>query len=172
MDIKPIETYYRGCHFRSRIEARWAVFYDYLGLDWRHEPEGYNLNGILYLPDYYIPGIGFIEIKGAEPTKEETRKCELLSNIEKTYLFFGDIPESPADCFDTSSAYWFMNGAQMDCCYHWCICPVCRKVGIQYEGRASRNCDCVDGDKGYNFEDVLLSMAYMKARSARFEHGQ
>lgn len=26
--IKPIETRYKGCRFRSRPEARWAVFFD------------------------------------------------------------------------------------------------------------------------------------------------
>lgn len=25
--IKPIETIYNGYHFRSRLEARWAVFF-------------------------------------------------------------------------------------------------------------------------------------------------
>ena len=27
-DIKAIETYYKGYRFRSRLEARWAVFFD------------------------------------------------------------------------------------------------------------------------------------------------
>lgn len=26
-----VETCYRGCRFRSRLEARWAVFFDHLG---------------------------------------------------------------------------------------------------------------------------------------------
>ena len=39
--IKPIETVYNGYRFRSRLEARWAVFFDALGItykidnDWR-----------------------------------------------------------------------------------------------------------------------------------------
>lgn len=32
MDIKPIETHYNGYRFRSRLEARWAVFFDALGI--------------------------------------------------------------------------------------------------------------------------------------------
>ena len=28
MEIKPIETHYKGYRFRSRLEARWAVFFD------------------------------------------------------------------------------------------------------------------------------------------------
>ena len=30
--MKIIETKYRGYHFRSRLEARWAVFFDEIGL--------------------------------------------------------------------------------------------------------------------------------------------
>ncbi len=41
--MKPIETTYRGCRFRSRIEARWAVFFDTLGIKWWYEPEGFAL---------------------------------------------------------------------------------------------------------------------------------
>lgn len=30
--MKAIETRYKGYRFRSRLEARWAVFFDALGL--------------------------------------------------------------------------------------------------------------------------------------------
>lgn len=42
MEIKPIETYYNGYRFRSRLEARWAVFFDALGVRYEYEPEGYH----------------------------------------------------------------------------------------------------------------------------------
>lgn len=38
--ITPIETIYKGYRFRSRLEARWAVFMDACGADWEYEPEG------------------------------------------------------------------------------------------------------------------------------------
>ncbi len=38
--MKAIETVYRGYRFRSRLEARWAVFFDEAGIDWRYEHEG------------------------------------------------------------------------------------------------------------------------------------
>lgn len=54
--IKPIETYYNGYRFRSRLEARWAVFFDALGIEYEYEVEGYkNNDGIWYLPDFYLP---------------------------------------------------------------------------------------------------------------------
>lgn len=38
--ITPIETIYKGYRFRSRLEARWAVYLDACGADWEYEPEG------------------------------------------------------------------------------------------------------------------------------------
>lgn len=39
--MRPIETKYKGCRFRSRLEARWAVFFDALEIKWWYEPEGF-----------------------------------------------------------------------------------------------------------------------------------
>lgn len=66
--LKPIETEYKGYKFRSRLEARWAVFFDAIGLQWQYEIEGFQLsNGDFYLPDFKIITINkqtwWIEIK-------------------------------------------------------------------------------------------------------------
>lgn len=54
MTIRPIETRYAGFRFRSRLEARWAVFFDTLGIKWEYEPQGYMLDGKPYLPDFKL----------------------------------------------------------------------------------------------------------------------
>jgi hypothetical protein len=55
MMIKAIDTHYKGYKFRSRLEARWAVFFDSLKIKWDYEPEGYELgDGDRYLPDFFI----------------------------------------------------------------------------------------------------------------------
>jgi len=60
-----IQTRYAGHLFRSRLEARWAVFFNFMGIPWLYEPEGFFVNGIPYLPDFYLPECGtWIEIKG------------------------------------------------------------------------------------------------------------
>lgn len=65
--IRPIETRYAGCRFRSRLEARWAVFFDTLGVRWEYEPEGFDIDGRLYLPDFLLPDCGtWVEVKGSE----------------------------------------------------------------------------------------------------------
>ena len=56
--IKAIETVYRGHKFRSRLEARWAVFLTEMGIDFQYEPEGYqgfDLPNGKYLPDFFLP---------------------------------------------------------------------------------------------------------------------
>lgn len=68
--IKAIETRYAGCRFRSRLEARWAVFFDSIGIEWQYEPQGYALtlpNGVTrgYLPDFWLPELDvWAEVKG------------------------------------------------------------------------------------------------------------
>ena len=54
-DIKAIETEYDGHRFRSRLEARWAVFFNAIGLTYEYEIEGFEMDGTRYLPDFYIP---------------------------------------------------------------------------------------------------------------------
>ena len=48
MEIKPIETVYNGYRFRSRLEARWAVFFDEAEIPYEYEPEGFDVDGIWY----------------------------------------------------------------------------------------------------------------------------
>lgn len=64
-EIKPIETEYNGYRFRSRLEARWAVFFDTAGIPYEYEPEGFVLtDGTYYLPDFYLPWYRcYVEIK-------------------------------------------------------------------------------------------------------------
>ncbi len=80
--MKPIPTYWAGRYFRSRLEARWAVFFDTLGIAYEYEKEPYSLgNGIGYLPDFWLTDLKFwVEIKPAMPTTEEFEKARRLVN--------------------------------------------------------------------------------------------
>lgn len=96
MIVKSIETEYRGFTFRSRTEARWAMLFDLLGIEWDYEPEGYILgdDGTFYVPDFWLPEFEcFAEIKGQAATDEERRKCELLRDeIGKAVLLLQGQP--------------------------------------------------------------------------------
>lgn len=98
-NIKPLETPYRGCKFRSRLEARWAVFFDKLGIDWRYEVEGFDIDGTWYLPDFFLPyaagepGWGFwVEIKPVSLTPEQIALVDGLARITGhcAYALCGD----------------------------------------------------------------------------------
>lgn len=102
--INPIETKYKGIKFRSRLEARWAVFINALGFNFVYEPDAYNLNGIYYLPDFWIPDWkAFIEIKPTSPTEEEKEKCDLLSKLTKNQVLL--ITGQP--WIDEYQVFWF-----------------------------------------------------------------
>lgn len=79
--INAIETRYAGCHFRSRLEARWAVFFDALSIEWQYEPQGFNVGSthagwVSYLPDFYLPTTQtWVEVKG-DLTDVDWRKIE------------------------------------------------------------------------------------------------
>lgn len=63
--LTPIETIYKKYRFRSRLEARWAVFFDHCGIKYEYEPEGFVLSdGEKYLPDFYLPEQdAYVEVK-------------------------------------------------------------------------------------------------------------
>ena len=78
---RAIQTRYDGHHFRSRLEARWAVFLNAAGIRWEYEKQGYELPSGRYLPDFWLPDIDggcWLEIKGTTATPGELVKaCEL-----------------------------------------------------------------------------------------------
>jgi hypothetical protein len=68
-DIRAIPTTYGGIEFRSRLEAKWACFFDLICWPWEYEP--IDLDG--YIPDFVIKADShpiFVEIKPALSTQE------------------------------------------------------------------------------------------------------
>ena len=86
--ITAIPTEYKGYRFRSRLEARWAVFFDACGVKWEYEPEGFALpNGQFYLPDFLLHGCDgrspedlYVEVKG-KMTESDAEKIRQFSGI-------------------------------------------------------------------------------------------
>ena len=113
--MKAIETYYNGYRFRSRLEARWAVFFDALNVEYDYEPEGYTKNDVTYLPDFRVPCYGYrgyigegdptylyIEVKG-QMTEEDARKiktfsAQSLSGNDYNALMTGDKKIEELNC--------------------------------------------------------------------------
>lgn len=80
--IKAIETRYKGYRFRSRIEAKWAVYFDALGITWEYEIEGFDLGELgWYLPDFWLPQVSmWAEVKSGAFSLEEIQKCCALAH--------------------------------------------------------------------------------------------
>jgi hypothetical protein len=77
--VKAIETSYKGYLFRSRLEARWAVYLDVLGLKWEYEVEGYDFGELRYLPDFWLSQVRlWAEVKPGPFDAEAVEKCRRL----------------------------------------------------------------------------------------------
>lgn len=63
--IKAIPTTYSGVNFRSRLEARWAAFFDLAGIRWDYEP--LDMEG--WTPDF--------RLDLQEPLYAEVKPCGL-----------------------------------------------------------------------------------------------
>ena len=85
------ETHYAGVNFRSRLEARWAAFFDLAGWKWEYEP--IDLPG--WSPDFLIHGDCplYVEVKPFESNENQwtlvARKIE--ESLKRAGL--GGIPD-------------------------------------------------------------------------------
>ena len=161
MRIKAIETSYAGCRFRSRTEARWAAFFDSLGIPWEYEREGFELKSGRYLPDFWLPEQDcWIEIKGRRPTDREQTKARELGRITRceVYLFWG-VPRCP-DGVDREDAPGWRIWPDWDSWQLW-MEDSCGRIAIRYPNSNAR-------EMGARWDSERLQAAYTAARSARF----
>ena len=110
MTIRPIETDYAGHRFRSRLEARWAVFFNSLGVEWQYEVEGFEFDTERYLPDFYLPNSNaYVEVKGGDVAlAEDLPRLRRFSRHVKPAIVavLGDIPPE-----GVKDACWVHTGA-------------------------------------------------------------
>lgn len=110
--IKAIETTYNGIRFRSRLEARWAVFLTHMGVEYEYEPEGFTDGTDCYLPDFWLYKQEiYLEVKPVFPSEEEIRKAWLAVNSSGKDLFFLWGP--PALCRDSHP--WIKGDKDLTC---------------------------------------------------------
>jgi hypothetical protein len=186
--LTPIETVYKGYKFRSRLEARWAVFFEEMGLDWSYEVEGFNLpSGARYLPDFLVKGHKngwdyYYEIKpkGTDPCRKvEELKSVLRCNQSRE--------TSWTMSFGTSSIgqqIRQLNGDPVDCVTG--ICPRCKLINsvefLNFRGELNDYfmCDNCDESKGFydhfvEIDECEIGGAYYNLEwdkgSIRTKHG-
>jgi hypothetical protein len=153
--IQAIETRYKGYRFRSRLEARWAVFWDAIGQEYQYEPQGVVVGGVPYLPDFWLPSVvpsgaamgwgDWIEVKPREANEDESRKAFLLAHESMHCVSLVQGSPWPGEYFVTR------------------INP-----RAQPPDDVTRRCDVWT----YSFGPCTIEEAFAKARGARFEHGE
>lgn len=199
--MNAIETRYKGYRFRSRLEARWAVFFDELGIGYEYEPEGFcTSDGTKYLPDFYLTFEHvYVEVKGKRyGAMDELHKAfRWVKESGEKLLILSDVPYN-----QNCSVWWF------PCAYYH---PLWQGVFGSYGTFLSNDdmlpqfvtnyvpsrdylpqltqydplspwLDCVnDMDVDYqgnnftvrrSYDCDRVSFALAKARGIRFEHGE
>lgn len=174
--IPAIETRYAGYLFRSRTEARWAVFFDALGIAWEYEPEGYDLGEVgWYLPDFWLPlptveypNAGyFVEIKGVKPTNDYlTKLCTLAINSKHNVWCFVGAPGKQLQfrAHNSGDASWLLNEAPRNTRidpFVFSLWSMFLRFWVCRKDAPPRTPDLKEFEK-----------AVAAARSARFEHGE
>jgi len=183
---KPIETRYKGYRFRSRLEARWAVFLDAISIEWEYEKEGYNISGDWYLPDFWLPydaaekleGWGeWLEIKPLPLTERETSLLAGLTKLtgHRAYAVCGQ------PWGDEHRVYVFQHHhgghpVRIPIVSSGGIIEVNAHQGTEFEhiGLIEFKVTSAQGDfcfpSGHMNKPGDLQLAFQAAREARFEH--
>ena len=193
-EIKAIPTSYGDTVFRSRLEARWAIFYDTLWIRWQYEPAfdvvEAGLRRLAYRPDFHLPDLDYwIEIKPQVPEPHSvalTKAAGWANDNGNLYIFFALQPP-PAG----TSAWRFgdsEDGVAVLSKWHcWTECRVCGAIDITQHGAPPELClgrcytraalDAVDERSGddpdatdayYSNRSSRLLAAYRTAQQARF----
>jgi len=119
--IKAIQTRHDGYFFRSRIEARWAVWFNTLHIPYRYEPEGFDLgDGVYYLPDFYLPTLElWVEVKGVFPDHCEYIKAAMLANQQAAPVHLTRANFDHETRNDTLTFWRDENGVSHSASGHW-----------------------------------------------------
>jgi hypothetical protein len=180
--FRAITTRYKGYNFRSRLEARWAVFFDHLGIRWDYEPEGFELgNGLRYLPDFWLPDWDmWVEVKPGEADDTALEKASrLVSYGEKpVYITYG-LPDRAGTLVYPDNNYWpvqlpafayFDSSSRIVLSFpEWIDDHLehrCKKISMHqlpFDSRSANRTAKMQGAAGAALE---------AARGARFEFGQ
>lgn len=184
--MKAINTLYNGNYFRSRLEAKWAYFFDELGVPYQYEPEGFTSDsGDKYLPDFYLPetylrgttdrrtteGKGvYIEIKPGNYKQDYIRQSEWFT---KNLVMFLGMPHENLWYRNTIkvSDIGFDRGYELhpgwDNCMGFWICSNCNISKIDHAEGGYNGCPICSGG---NNESLLTEVSTMTIKK-RFEHG-
>lgn len=134
-------TIYFGTRFRSRVEARWAVFFDAIGREWIYEPSIPELDGIAYQPDFLLKKgdtWSIIEVKGSvgAAVQAQDRLKEIATKIDQRIVMLigqpGEWHEGRLIGSGHTAIFLFPSGNQE--WGEWAECDKCHEVAISLYG--------------------------------------
>jgi hypothetical protein len=165
--LRALETRYAGHRFRSRLEARWAVFFDELRIAWQYELQGFELSdGSLYLPDFFLPGFDdrerglWVEVK---PEAGDFSKAKRFSkDIGTNLLMAAGIPS-------TGTFYVAVGNDSARRSYSY---PVAFYGKYLPGGSHEEEYRLYGAPEWENMECDMVERAAARAASARFEFGE
>ena len=174
---RPIETLYAGCRFRSRLEARWAIFLDALGVLWEYEIEGFDLDGLWYLPDFWLPSLeAWLEVKGQSVKVGDASWEKAHRLAEETehsvFLFTGQFPETPNNVMGIAVSPfsdWGGEGRIPPGDVWWFQCPGCEHF---QPGPSIYDLPCACHREPAPNDNPTVRQAVLAARQSRFESGK
>jgi hypothetical protein len=170
--LRPIETHYKGYRFRSRLEARWAVFFDAAGIEYQYEHEGFIIGGRRYLPDFWLPQLKtFVEIKPTEEAAEQVKP--LLHALTASRGDRGILIVGPPNLFEPPhitgvDRHRWWNPAE------WLQCPFCDCVSVAIP-HAPRCTSCPPVGRVLIWPGMpspRVDYAMEAGQQARFEYGE
>lgn len=177
--IKAIETRYKGYRFRSRLEARWAVFFDACGYSWEYEPQGFDLGGVWYLPDFRLSGEDqngdfnsfWIEVKPDGPLPEtDALKIKGFSKlVSENWHETG--PKGVKLCEGYGDFIVLSGPPTIGRLYPGALHSEKWMMDDSYRGRPSFWNNYSEYVGIFGAPEWVSKSPYEKARSARFEHG-
>lgn len=178
-DLKPIETAYNGYRFRSRLEARWAVWFDAMGIKYQYEAEGFDLGGLYYLPDFYLPQWEiYVEIKPSRALEpDEIEKIILLQEQanRRAVIIVGQ--PRPDDylilVYLNRAGEWSVYGCEFAECRRGCgeLWFLAKDRSWGSVIKSNPKCECTKDPVIVDYS-LALQAAFNAASSARFEHGE
>lgn len=127
--IQALATSYAGHTFRSRLEARWAFYLSALGVAWEYEREAFDLDGLTYFPDFWLPSHRvWLETKGEIISDQiglaTLEKCKRLAALSShpVILAFNDPLDQRCAVFGVRGGFYNES--------HFTVCLVCGELGV------------------------------------------
>lgn len=179
VQIAAKETVYNGYRFRSKLEAKWAVFFDKLNVPYQYEPEAFRCSdGSQYTPDFYLPesflrshtrkGL-YLEIKPLGFSRHFSSENQAYARRISTALQTSNLCLFTGEPYDLAFGPW--NDSNEQLCPEYdnymvlMYCDECGSLKADFNEGQYRYCPNCEADT----EFYTMKKAATEARQYRFQ---